>query len=322
MNRPNAHLRLDGALIDAFDGVDEVLGWSGSVHTIEIGTGGAPGEVAIVGGEPLYASGVLPGSTTPAPPPFQPQAININLNAPGGLTFAFGLAAGTPATMHPVALPSMLTATVRAPFVPVPTWFSAQVFTLDPTFWAGVAIGGCAHGLVRPVAGYVEPGGTHVGAEGFESIPLGPNSGPNWQTTPGTVDWRVHTNGTPSVGTGPQGAWHGTRYLYCEVSGSNGSAVFGHEMTLPVTATAPQFVCYSLHLIGDQSGTLEVEQEVPPGSGSWVTMDTVSGTQPRRWALREAPLALASNPVRLRFRYTGGGGFRGDCCIDAVTICQ
>jgi len=68
-------------------------------------------------------------------------------------------------------------------------------------------------------------------------------------------------------------------------------------------------------------GTLELQEEVPPGSGSWVAIWSRKGHQPGGWTSTGTIVPMA-NPTTLRFAYlrTATLGFRGDAAIDDADL--
>uniref|UniRef100_UPI000B2EF2CE T9SS-dependent choice-of-anchor J family protein n=1 Tax=Kordia zhangzhouensis TaxID=1620405 RepID=UPI000B2EF2CE len=156
-------------------------------------------------------------------------------------------------------------------------------------------------------------------AEGFE------NSLGGWtQSTQDDIDWTLHTNGTPSSGTGPDNAAQGSFYLYVEASG-NGTGYPNKQaiITSPcfdLTALTEATFNFSYHMYGTDLGTLTVEISENNGE-NWSAIWSQSGNQGNAW--QKATIDLSSytgRTIQLRFNRVTASSWRADVAIDDIRL--
>lgn len=152
-------------------------------------------------------------------------------------------------------------------------------------------------------------------AESFES-----GVGDWVQSATDGMNWTWDSAGTPSAGTGPTAAQHGTYYLYTEASGfTNLSAQLTCWFDL-TTSSQPELSFY-YHMYGANMGTLKLLASTD--GSNWDTLFTRTGDQGNAWIQATLDLsAYAGQYVQLKFDGTTGAGFASDITIDNVTITQ
>ncbi len=156
------------------------------------------------------------------------------------------------------------------------------------------------------------------GFEGSGGFGVWRNVGGDW----GNWTWR--TGGTGSGGTGPSAAFAGSRYVYCETSGS---AYPNRDFFLegPCINVDNQFgasVLFRYHLwtSGSPPGTARLQVRDLP-SGGWTTVWSVNTDQGNAWQCAAVDLsAYRGQSIQLRYFYTSGSTFRGDFSLDQIKI--
>ncbi len=226
--------------------------------------------------------------------------LNLNLNAP--VNYLNGLF-GTPWPGAPLTLQGTL----------LGGSYGGQFAATDPTSASGYAFSGAVDLDVAPCAG-----------SGFDQ---GGGLPPGWTTPTGLSSWTVDSNGTPSVGTGPTSALSAPNYLYCETSGSGGTASFGVETCQINLAALPnKRLDFDLSRIGATIGTLTVSLHA---NGSLTTIATYSGPAAGQsqggleWSAESidlTPFVPGNSPASVRFSYTAGGSYTGDVALDNVSF--
>ena len=143
-----------------------------------------------------------------------------------------------------------------------------------------------------------------------------------WTTDPAsTWNWRVHTGSTTSFGTGPSGD-HTTgsgNYMYCETSSPTtaGDTYILVPPCFDTTGVAAPAVDFWLHMYGATMGTFELQEW---DGAAWVTTYTLSGDQGDIWMHVNVPMTYPGPSAQVRFKYTRGTSFTGDCAIDDVAL--
>lgn len=145
-----------------------------------------------------------------------------------------------------------------------------------------------------------------------------------WSNT-GAYNWSRDSSGTPSSGTGPNTGANGSSY-YAYVETSSGSAYSaGNEAILESSAFtgSSRVLSFEYHMYGSNMGTLRAEVLV--NGGQWTAVSTISGQQQTSngaaYLTRTVDLSgYGSQAIKVRFRYTAAGGYRGDVAIDDVYI--
>lgn len=176
----------------------------------------------------------------------------------------------------------------------------------DNTVWPGNGVNAFEVGAVTGTG----PAGNYT--EGFET-----DFG-NWVTSGLAADWTRNNGATGSAGTGPNNAGTGTFYIYTEASNPNFPNVeFGLETT---NFNVAQSISFDYHMFGADMGDLELQTGF---GGVFTTRFTLSGQQQvlQGDAYITQFVDLSSFPVdTIRFRYTSGANFTGDCALDNIVI--
>ena len=148
-----------------------------------------------------------------------------------------------------------------------------------------------------------------------------------WSSSPSAITtqfrWDVDAFGsTPSLNTGPVGAFSGTNYFYTEAnSGVTGAQAI---LTLPLIdasgLTVPMLEYYT-HMFGANMGNLFVE--VFDGT-SWVKVDSLIGQQQTAetdpWTKQQIILTTFPDTLQIRFIGVRGNGTLGDMSLDNIAI--
>lgn len=190
----------------------------------------------------------------------------------------------------------------------------------DTSLWAG------PYTLSTLCASFTAPWLDNV-----ETFPITTNSTIEncWSSSPSVTTaafrWDIDGFGsTPSLNTGPSGAFSGNNYFYTEAnSGSTGDQAI---LTLPLintsALTVPALQFY-YHMYGANMGNLFVE--VYNGT-SWVAVDSIIGQQQiaetASWTKRRIVLNGFPSPLQIRFIGVKGNGFLGDMSIDDVSVIE
>jgi len=162
------------------------------------------------------------------------------------------------------------------------------------------------------------PGSCAAGTfEGFEGVAAGVGNYPaGWSDGGGTQQWQVISSGTPSGGTGPQAAFEGTQYFYCETSSpsvAGDTYIMNSASYTNANAIAVQFACSR---VGATIGQLDVS--LSDGLTSTL-LGSLNGPATTEWEnvvlSLPSPLPASYNIV---FTYTRGSSFTGDIAVDAV----
>jgi hypothetical protein len=136
--------------------------------------------------------------------------------------------------------------------------------------------------------------------------------------------WGRQAGNTGSSGTGPNGAYDGSYYMYTEASGTYNT---WFEMTSPCfNLTLAESASFSFYwsMYGATMGTLYVEAAIVDGSGSytWEILFTRSGNYGNPiWVFQQNDLVdFLGNFVKIRFRYISGSSYTGDCAVDYIVL--
>lgn len=188
---------------------------------------------------------------------------------------------------------------------PGPAMISGQLAVVDPGGPDGIALSHVNEASFVPCANPENFDMATVGVPGV--FP------PCWSDGGGTYPWRVHSGGTPSGATGPTGdnTTGAGNYMYCETSAP---ALVGDTFILnaPVGQPTGGGAQFAYHMYGATMGTLELQEFQ---GGVWTTVWSLTGDQGNAWNTTPIIL-LTTNPTTLRFVYTRGTSFTGDCAID------
>lgn len=301
-------LILDLAANDYFEILVDQEGGSGAAvtmnpneSTLSVVQLKAPQAVAMAGNaNPFITSGQLPAQ------PSTTQTITIN--GTGFSPISTVSIPGFPGTINSTTVVSPTQIDVNITTTATETTYDLVVDNdgADNTVWTG---NGSNLLNVELIAG-TGSAGTYT--ESFET-----NFG-SWTDSGFAASWTRNSGGTGSAGTGPNSASDGADYIYTEASTPNyPSVAFGIETT---DFRVAQSLAFDYHMFGDSMGTLEIQYL---RTGVWTTIDIIDGEQQ---AAQGDPylnrvIDLTPYPVEgLRFLYTSGNNFTGDCAIDNVVI--
>jgi len=148
-----------------------------------------------------------------------------------------------------------------------------------------------------------------------------------WSATSASAyDWNIDGLGsTPSVGTGPTGAYSGVNYFYVEAS--SGAVGDLAELTSPLVdisaVTSPTLEFY-YHMFGDGNGVMgDLYIDVYDGA-TWVVVDSIKGEQQAAqadpWLKRTIALSAFSGTIQVKFRAYKNGNQWGDVSLDDIAI--
>ncbi|TQV84960.1 PKD domain-containing protein [Aliikangiella coralliicola] len=139
-------------------------------------------------------------------------------------------------------------------------------------------------------------------------------------------DWTRDSNGTPSSNTGPSsGAGNSGFYLFLETSdGGRGAYNAGETAYLESIelSGSNRTLTFDYHMYGSQIGTLSVDVFI---NGNWANdVWNISGEQHTSgsadYISASVDLSSYNGTIRIRFRATAAGGWRGDMAIDNLVV--
>lgn len=239
------------------------------------------------------------------------QTINVDISAPG-LVFLNG---GVGPNLTSSAFPAP---TLSLPFaLPTPVMGCGQMVVVNPAAPGGLSLSRAATYDAQVCNA----------SDNFDALSLGTGVAPvAWQNGVSGAAWTVDTGGTPSSGTGPTVADTGANYMYCETSGSGGTATFVLDTcNADATALSTFTLDFALSRIGASIGTLNVYMD--DGTGTFATLlMSYTGADPSQaqggteWSQESLPFVPTGAVVAFRFEYIAGGTFTGDLAIDSVAV--
>ncbi|WP_206052130.1 fibronectin type III domain-containing protein [Nonlabens xiamenensis] len=150
-----------------------------------------------------------------------------------------------------------------------------------------------------------------------------------WEATSvSAYDWNIDDNGsTPSGGTGPLGAFSGSKYFYTEASsGSVGDEASLISPMIDISALTAPSVQFKYHMFGGEIGTLHID--VNDGTGYVNDVGTIGPGQQQTaqaddWLDAEfdlQPFNFTGNIIQVRLRAESNGTFEGDISIDDFRV--
>ncbi len=192
----------------------------------------------------------------------------------------------------------------------------------DVSFWVGPLFEGTQCGLITAPWTESFDGGSWVSGTGFDNA--GNQIDPCWaRNTTIAQEWGTRTGGTSTFGTGPSGAFSGSKYIYRETSfGGSGTAdITSPQVVIPASLNAPQLF-FHYHMFGPTVTSLQVR--ISRNGGAYTNVYTKSGQQQTSetapWILDSVDLAAYSgDTIRIRFRGINTG-FQGDLAVDEISI--
>ena len=145
-----------------------------------------------------------------------------------------------------------------------------------------------------------------------------------WNAYGTGFDWNIDALGsTPSLNTGPSGAYSGVNYFYTEASSGTAGAIASLESPqIDLSNLNVPQISFYYHMYGSTMGSLAIQ--VNNGSG-WVTVDSISGQQQTSdtdpWLNRIIPISsYANDTIQVRFTGYKGTSFYSDMSIDDISI--
>lgn len=139
------------------------------------------------------------------------------------------------------------------------------------------------------------------------------------------MDWVCNSGGTPSGGTGPDGASEGNNYLYIEASSPNyPSKTALLERVFDFRNIPYPELSFDYHMFGATMGSIHLD--VNNGYGWFTDVWSISGQQHSnsgaQWSSADVDLAAfgALHKVTIRFRGISGSSYSSDAAIDNISI--
>ena len=251
----------------------------------------------------------------------------IEYGAPG---FTPGTGTIVNATSNP------FTVTGLAPSTYYDFWVRDSCGASDVSDWEGAFAAATACGTA--VAPYLENfdngfvGGTDNNFGANQGHNIGATISPCWTRTDTDTNyrWGGRTGGTATPGTGPGGdhtSGFGS-YVYAEASFSSGTPVAtltSPSIDLNALTTPEMHFWYHLFAQNGSQGTLTWSiQDV--SVGTWVVLDSISGTQGNQWIeIVEDLSAYANKTVKIKFTAQKSSGTtpqQGDIAVDDLSIVE
>ncbi len=137
------------------------------------------------------------------------------------------------------------------------------------------------------------------------------------ETVNDNANWTRRSGSTPSSGTGPSSAHHGSYYMYIEASGmaNFSNAILNGPCIFMNPSEGQLYAQFYYHMYGSNISFLSLETSV--NNGPWNSIWVKSGNQGNSW--KKATIAVNyTSGAKVRFRFRSGryNGFRGDVAID------
>ena len=136
------------------------------------------------------------------------------------------------------------------------------------------------------------------------------------------LDLEFNSGATPNANTGPSGdntTGSGT-YMYLNSSTGAQGDIANVTATVDLSGLTAPYLEFYYHMWGQNTGTLNIDVEIPAGSGNYINIWSQSGDQGDQWLLGETSLASFTNlTVGIRVQVVKGGGFAGsDIAVDDI----
>ncbi|MCB0624039.1 MAG: hypothetical protein KDC43_09050, partial [Saprospiraceae bacterium] len=132
-------------------------------------------------------------------------------------------------------------------------------------------------------------------------------------------DWTRNTGSTPTSGTGPEAASHGSYYLFAEADGHEGKKAVLEGPCFDLSTASTPMLAFDYHLYGSEMGSLTFQVSTTAGA-SWTGLYQIAGHQGNSWQTALVDLSdYAGQIVKLRFIATIDGQ-RSDLAIDHLRL--
>ncbi|MBT8270629.1 MAG: choice-of-anchor D domain-containing protein, partial [Bacteroidia bacterium] len=134
-------------------------------------------------------------------------------------------------------------------------------------------------------------------------------------------DWSSGTGGTPSGTTGPNGAHHGTGYLFTEASGNYNNTANLWSPCFDLTGTTIPRMTFFFHMYGQDMGTLNVDLSTDGGLTYPINLASYNGAVQNANQSSYIPISIdlsayIGQVVKIRIQGITGGNYRSDMAID------
>ena len=136
------------------------------------------------------------------------------------------------------------------------------------------------------------------------------------------MNWTKRSGGTPSSGTGPNGATDGSFYYYIESSFPNypSKTAILFSPCLDLSGVESPGISFEINMYGSTMGTLSLEAKTT--DGDWTEIWSLSGSQGSDWLGQSVDLSAYQNESDLILRFVGttNNSYTSDMAIDAIYI--
>jgi len=137
------------------------------------------------------------------------------------------------------------------------------------------------------------------------------------------LDWNNKSGSTSSLGTGPNAAFVGDRYIYVESSTTNigypQKTAIIESPCIDVDGDVIGLIYYT-HMFGNSMGALYLE--LSTDQQNWDVVQMIVGDQGNDWKVQQYifPPAYYGQTILLRFRAVTGNSYRSDIAIDRFKV--
>lgn len=146
----------------------------------------------------------------------------------------------------------------------------------------------------------------------------------NWsQATNDQMNWSIGSGTTPTPNTGPNGAFHGTYYVFTEATGNANKTAFLLSPCYNIAGINKFQVSLSYNMYGSQMGLLYFQFSLNNGT-TWSTLWMKSNNQGTAWQTLSLNFTNNGN-TSIRFRVygkTSNSGDKSDIAVDNFVILQ
>ena len=191
--------------------------------------------------------------------------------------------------------------------------------TTSGSFTSDIAIDDLSitEGPINPGAVCSSNVNTFPYAESFES------TSSFWEnSTTDDMNWIRRSGGTPSSGTGPNGAIDGSFYYYIESSYPNypSKTAILFSPCLDLAGVDSPGIEFKINMYGSSMGTLSLEAKTT--AGNWTEIWSLSGSQGTDWLSQSVDLSAYQDESDLVLRFVGttNTSYTSDMAIDDIFI--